>query len=228
MSVQRLAAICLTVAETLNPDLVFLTGDFTTPEADHAPTALHDALLPLQRLPGRVIACLGNHDKESPAIQSAIIQQLESLGVQVLIDGDVTVDVPQVGPVHVLGTDFLWRQQREALHALCDRFPVPPEAQYTILLLHDPACFRHVPPDRGCLALSGHTHGGQVGLLSCGLRGTIVGCTGHPDHGVFQQGRNTLYVHRGQGFRSLSCNFVLRVGVPNELSLLQLTTDPAA
>ncbi len=69
-----------------------------------------------------------------------------------------------------------------------------------LLLLHDPGGFRFVPEDDGSLVLSGHTHGGQIGLLSLGLPLTTVGFV-LPDHGLWAHGCNKLYVHRGQGCR---------------------------
>eukprot|EP00668_Euglena_longa_P012014 GGOE01014438.1.p1 GENE.GGOE01014438.1~~GGOE01014438.1.p1 ORF type:complete len:473 (+),score=106.24 GGOE01014438.1:42-1460(+) len=223
MTVERLNSICHTIVDDLQPDLVLLTGDYHTPGADHCPDALRTALQPLAALAGRTFACLGNHDKETAALQALVIRQLEAVQIPVLVDAATQVDVPEVGRIHIVGADYygLWRNARQAaVEALCARFPVPPDAKHSILLLHDPSGFCFVPPDRGCLVLSGHTHGGHIGFLSCGSHATLVGRTRVPDHGVWRHGSNTLYVNRGQGFRSLICSFVLRVGVPNELSLL--------
>jgi predicted MPP superfamily phosphohydrolase len=66
--------------------------------------------------------------------------------------------------------------------------------------------------------LSGHTHGGQVGLVSFGLDWTVLQRSRWPDHGLFARGRSRLYVHRGTGFYG----FPLRVGVPGEHSVLEL------
>ncbi len=67
--------------------------------------------------------------------------------------------------------------------------------------------------------LSGHTHGGQVGLVSVGLQGTILRLFAKiPDHGFWGRGPDRLYVHRGTGHYG----FPLRVGVPAEESLLRV------
>jgi hypothetical protein len=66
MSVERLASICQRAVDK-SPDLVLLTGDFLTMESQADPKLLQSALAPLQQLPGRVFACLGNHDHEAPA-----------------------------------------------------------------------------------------------------------------------------------------------------------------
>ena len=65
-----------------------------------------------------------------------------------------------------------------------------------ILLLHDPGAFRHLPNGAAALTLSGHTHGGQLGLVSFGLSWTIIGAFGVPDHGYWGKGENRLYVNR--------------------------------
>jgi predicted MPP superfamily phosphohydrolase len=88
-------------------------------------------------------------------------------------------------------------------------------------MLHDPSAFHHVPPDEVDLTFSGHTHGGQVGLLSFGLDWTVLRGSRWPDHGLFARGSSRLYVHRGTGFYG----FPLRVGVPAELSILELVVD---
>ena len=92
------------------------------------------------------------------------------------------------------------------------------EDHLRLLLLHDPQCFAYVPPGDADLTLSGHTHGGQVGLVSLGLDWTVLSATRWPDHGLFARGPNRLYVHRGTGFYG----FPLRIGVPGEASLLEV------
>jgi len=65
--------------------------------------------------------------------------------------------------------------------------------------------------------LSGHTHGGQVGLVSLGLPWTMMRVfMNAPDHGFWARGSDRLYVHRGTGHYG----FPLRLGVPAEESVL--------
>ena len=98
------------------------------------------------------------------------------------------------------------------------RFPRP-EGMLRLVLLHDPAAFGRMPLGEGDLVLAGHTHGGQVGLVSFGLPWTFVsGLTKIPDHGLWARGADRLYVHRGTGHYG----FPLRIGVPAEQSLLRI------
>jgi len=195
------------------PDLVLLTGDFLTMEGVGSRGALAEALAPLRDHPGRCFAIFGNHDHESP---HEVASALHATGVRLLVDDEARVDTP-VGPVQIVGADYVGRGVDEHLRALLARFPRRPD-HLRLLLLHDPRGFRHVAPGDVDLTLSGHTHGGQVGLVSFGIDWTVLKRTRWPDHGLFGHGPNRLYVHRGTGFYG----FPLRVGVPGEASVLEV------
>jgi predicted MPP superfamily phosphohydrolase len=198
------------------PDLVLLTGDFLTMEGGGTPGALARALAPLRPFTGRSFAVFGNHDHEAPGEVRAA---LAATGVRLLDDEAALVDTP-VGAVQILGADHVFRGSRERLAALFERHPRH-DGALRLLLLHDPGRFRHVPPGEIDLAFSGHTHGGQLGLVSLGLEWTVLARSRWPDHGLFAHGTSRLYVHRGTGHYG----FPLRVGVPGEASLLELVVD---
>ena len=101
---------------------------------------------------------------------------------------------------------------------MIDSFIPRRTAALRLLLLHDPLGFVHVPEGAADLVLSGHTHGGQLGLVFLGLDWTVLSRTRWPDHGLFAHGTNRLYVHRGTGFYG----FPLRIGVPGEASVLEI------
>lgn len=195
------------------PDLVLLTGDFLTMEGQGSPGALARALSPLRAASERCFAVFGNHDHEAPAeVRSA----LDHCGATLLVD-EARLARTRCGPVQIVGADFVRRDRREHLTRLLARHPREPGA-LRLLLLHDPSGFQHVPDGEVDLTLSGHTHGGQIGLLSLGLDWTVLRRSGWPDHGLFARGASHLYVHRGTGFYG----FPLRVGVPGELSVMHL------
>lgn len=201
-------------AVAAEPDLVLLTGDFLTMESHGARESLARALSPLAALPGRVFACLGNHDHEAP---ETVAGALSDIGATLLVDDVRMVETP-AGPVQILGVDFHFRDRAERTKAVFHRYPRVPGA-LRLALLHDPGAFRHVPDGEADLVLAGHTHGGQLGLLFLGLPHTFVSAfTQIPDHGLWALGKNRLYVHRGTGHYG----FPLRVGVPSEESLLRI------
>lgn len=213
MPVARLRQICER-AVARNPDLICLTGDFLTIESNHARDALTEALAPLAAARGKVFACLGNHDHEAP---THVRNALAASHVRLLVDEATEVDTP-IGRVQILGFDFHFRERDKFMSEVCARHPKP-EGALRLVLLHDPGAFRKLPDGEGDLVLSGHTHGGQVGLVSFGLPWTMVsGLTKIPDHGLWARGKDRLYVHRGTGHYG----FPLRVGVPAEQSLLRV------
>jgi len=137
--------------------------------------------------------------------------------VKLLVDDSTVVSTP-AGKVQLLGFDFVWRGRQEHLARVTAENPRLPGVM-RLLLLHDPGAFRHLPEGEGDLVLSGHTHGGQVGLLSLGLPWTAMRAfVSMPDHGLWARGVDRLYVHRGTGHYG----FPLRLGVPAEESLLNV------
>jgi len=214
MSVKRLRAIAARAVEA-QPDLVFLTGDFLTMESQSDPDLLLEALGPLQALRGRVFACFGNHDHEAPAI---VERALRENGVQLLVDASTEIQT-HAGLVQVVGMNFVWRDRQGHLATVSAAHPRK-EAALRIVLLHDPGAFRHLPEGTGDLVLSGHTHGGQVGLVSLGLPFTMLRLFGIriPDHGFWARGTDRMYVHKGTGHYG----FPLRLGVPAEESLIRI------
>src|SRR5262249_46668719 len=165
-------------------------------------------------LPGKVFACHGNHDHEAPAL---VKEALRRVGARLLVD-DATLVETAAGPVQIVGMDYHFRQRKERMANVCAAHPRVPGA-LRLVLLHAPGAFRDLPEGEGDLVLSGHTHGGQVGLVSLGLHATMLRLfVDMPDHGLWARGPDRLYVHRGTGHYG----FPLRLGVPAEESLLRV------
>jgi len=201
------------------PDLVLHTGDFLTHRSGNFDTPLYEALARI-KAPHRQWACLGNHDFDAP---ERLVRRLSGTGVTTLRNTLVTLMV-EGHPLEVGGIDFLFGQfwvdgERYAQIARSwgPRGPVP-----RLLLNHDPRAFAVLP--RGCadLVLSGHTHGGQVGVqLGRDRAITVVGLLGIPDQGIFRRGDMCLFVTRCVGFYG----YPMRLGIPPEISLLTLKAE---
>jgi predicted MPP superfamily phosphohydrolase len=197
-----------------DPDLVMLTGDFLTMESMGSPGCLEQSLAPLAPIADRCAAIFGNHDHEAP---DHVRDAMQAVGIRLLIDDEACFETP-IGSVQVVGADYVNKDRREHLDGLLRRFPRRHE-HLRLLLLHDPVAFHAVPEDEVDLVLSGHTHGGQIGLVSLGIDWTVLSGTRWPDQGLFARGASRLYVHRGTGFYG----FPLRVGVPAEFSILEIS-----
>lgn len=86
-----------------------------------------------------------------------------------------------------------------------------------VLLLHDPRAFATLPPGCADLVLSGHTHGGQVGVqLGRDHALTVVGLCGVPDQGVFRREDMMLFITRCVGVYG----YPMRLGIPPEIAVL--------
>lgn len=143
---------CRTLRQ-LQPDLLLLGGDFVSLNAHY----IEDVAEALAHIPapfGRY-AVVGNHDLW--AGDSPIIQRLTQAGIQVLINQNKQLPLP---------FNHLW------ICGLDDPTSGQPDAQAMfegavgtrLVVMHSPEGLPHIAPYRFALAVSGHTHGGQICL----------------------------------------------------------------
>jgi predicted MPP superfamily phosphohydrolase len=199
------------------PDLVAHTGDFLTHRSGDFDLPLYDALATVRARYGQW-ACLGNHDYDD---SSRLVRLLGGAGVVVLQDRLARIDVAGQ-PLEIAGADFVFArsQQRESYARLVASWP-PRSGTPRILLNHDPRAFFDLPDGAADLVLSGHTHGGHVGVqLGRDSALTLVGMVGIPDQGVFARNGMRLFVTRCVGFYG----YPIRLGIPPEVALLVLRT----
>ncbi len=94
------------------------------------------------------------------------------------------------------------------------------EKKFTILMSHDPSHWdAEVIKDTNIdLTLSGHTHGMQFGINLGKLKWSPVKYKYPRWAGLYQEGKQYLYVNRGFGY----IGFPGRVGMPPEITVLEL------
>jgi uncharacterized protein len=196
------------------PDLVLLLGDYIDPEVPFgsrvAPGAVAERLAAL-RAPLGVVAVLGNHDwlNDGPGVRAALREN----GIPVLEN-----DALRAGDLWIAGVEDTRFRAPDVERALRD----VPDGAPVILLSHDPDQFPHVP-DRVALTVSGHLHGGQVGvpLIRRPFIPSRFGeryARGH----VVEDGRH-LYVTAGFG----TTGWPVRLLAPPEVVILRLTAGAA-
>jgi predicted MPP superfamily phosphohydrolase len=219
MNRQRL----MQVADLTNgcrPDLVLHTGDFLTHRGGDFDAPLYAALGRVQAPHGQW-ACFGNHDFDNP---QRLERRLRDCGVVVLRNRIAALSIHGV-PLEIAGTDFVFgRSERAAAYARVIDGWGSRSAAPRLLLNHDPTAFHALPAGCADLVLSGHTHGGHIGVqLSSAQAITVVGLAGFPDQGLFTHGDMRLYVTRCVGFYG----YPMRIGIPPEIALLVLRSPQA-
>lgn len=193
----------------LGADLVVATGDFVT-----SGTGFFDDVadvLGAMRAKDGVLAVTGNHDQwQRPLLATT----LESRGVRVLRNEWTRVERPGAALV-VAGLDDFFTSHDDLDRTLADR----PAGEPLILLSHYPSFFERAAARGVDLVLSGHTHGGQIGLWPLSRWLNVSALAHQHGPGLHRLGRAQLYVNAGLG----TTGPPLRLGFPAEIALIELT-----
>lgn len=152
---ERLTIEALRTVTAWKPDLVLLGGDYFD-QGIFRDTNAFDGLSRLER----VYAVLGNHDyRQSERAAMHIAGFLQARRVAVL--RNEVVDVPLRGStVQIIGVDDPYTGR----DTLPDPRPEAGECGLRIVLAHAPLVSDRLPVGFAHLALSGHTHAGQIRL----------------------------------------------------------------
>jgi uncharacterized protein len=195
------------VANSLQPDIVALTGDYISHEREY----IEPCAEILGRLRARrgVYAVLGNHDN--------------------WVDAELITDLFQLAGIRVLnnegmrfedgGASFWLAGVNDTMVGLED-LPLAlagsREDELKLLLAHNPVILRRAARSGVDLVLSGHTHGGQVTWRS--ERSASGRARRRILRGLGRRGETQIYVTRGLGTVVLP----VRYGCLPEVSLLTL------
>jgi predicted MPP superfamily phosphohydrolase len=206
----RRATAARWVARTnaLQPNLVVVTGDLVTTGTEFY-SDVAEALSGLNAEDG-VICILGNHDQWDDARCRAL---LSAQGLTVLSNGWRAIS-KSTGTLVIAGLDDPYTGKANLEATLRGR----PEGAPTILLSHYPEWFDAAVEYELPLVLSGHTHGGQLGVPFLADRLNLATLTGQRSRGLFRKGASLLYVHAGLG----TTGPPIRLGVPPEIALFTL------
>ncbi len=177
-------------ANSLQPDLMVLTGDYVTRQAE----PIFELVPFLASLDARygVFTIIGNHDiwTDVEVVQSALAEA----GLSILRNEGVAISVARTS-LYLAGVDDGW-SGRPDLEAALTKMPAETT---TILLAHEPDLADQFARDgRVSVQLSGHSHGGQVRLP--GIGAVILPYLGRKyDLGLYQVNGMWLYTNRGIG-----------------------------
>lgn len=196
-------------ATSLQPDIIALTGDYISKERAYAAPCAE--ILGKLRARHGVYAVLGNHDHWTDA--ALITDLFRAEGITVLINQGMRFE-KNGAAFWLAGVD----DTMVGLEDLPLAMAGSSEDEMKLLLAHNPIILRRAARAGVDLVLSGHTHGGQVSLMS------DRNAAGRPRRrvlkGLASEGETQIYVTRGLGTVVLPVRF----GCPPEVSLLELRT----
>jgi uncharacterized protein len=187
----------LEILEKLDPDLIFLTGDYVSWKGDYEAALNFLSLLHAKR---GIWAVMGDYDYSSSrksclfCHEEGTVAPARRHAARFLRDARDLIRLPE-GELIIIGVDGdhgLPGEPKKTFRPSDDLLPA-------IVLSHSPLSFDSVSDDRNILVLAGDTHGGQVPLPS-GLfdalgyrKNALYG------QGLFQKGQKQMFVSRGIG-----------------------------
>ena len=154
-------------------------------------------------------AILGNHDYEK---QEQVERVLSSAGVTLLHNQAVDFETPHQGKIRIVGLGD-WNEGDEAPQ-LCMK-PAGEEPTAVLLLSHDPESRWLLRQYDWDLMLSGHTHGGQLGIP---FTDRYVSFRSSMPAGLYTfEGERRVYVSRGVG-----SIWNMRFFCPPEINIIEI------
>ncbi len=217
-----------------NADIILFTGDLVNDRA----VEMHDYMDVFNKLkaPMGVYSTLGNHDYgdyyygthatgEKAIEKEKNLQSLKQvhadLGWRLLLDENVRLEkngeyISLIGVQNISG-----RKNFQTYGSLPKAYAGAENAPFKILMSHDPSHWDvEVLPKFPAidLALAGHTHGMQFGVELPGFKWSPVQYVYKEWAGLYEQGKQKLYVNRGYGF----IGYPGRVGIMPEITVIEL------
>jgi predicted MPP superfamily phosphohydrolase len=192
------------------PDLAVVTGDMVTSGTDFYEDVA-DVVGALRAKDG-VFASMGNHDYFG-AEGEPLVSMLRARGVGVLRNEGVVIERGGA-KLWLAAIDDTWTRRDDIERAMRDR----PAGATTVLLAHDPNRFDAAADAGANVVLSGHTHGGQIGVPFIYRVANLATFAYRYNVGLYRKGQSVLYVHPGLG----TTGPPMRLGVPPEVAILTL------
>ena len=201
-------------------DYVFFTGDLVNNKADEM-NGWESLFSSIKAKKGK-FSILGNHDygdyvkweqsEEKEQNLANLIRMHRTIGFQPLLNDAVQLEEG----CWLLGVENWGKAPFRQSGKLSETLAKVPPTAFKLLLSHDPSHFdAQVVSTDIDLTMSGHTHGMQFGLERFGIKFSPVSFKYRKWAGLYQVGKQYLYVNRGFGF----IGFPGRVGIYPEITL---------
>lgn len=198
------------LSNSLNPDLAVVTGDLVTSgTAFYADVA--DAIAALRAKDG-VFVSMGNHDQ---AHNDELSRLVADRGATVLRN-DARVIRRGSAELVVAGLDG--RIKGSDVARVVKKLVSAASGAPLVLLSHYPWTFNAAARAGADLVLTGHTHGGQLGVPFLSKYYNLARMTGQLSRGLYFLGKTAMYVNAGLG----TTGPPMRLAVPPEIALIAL------
>lgn len=204
-------------AEEQKPDIILLTGDI----ADDL-RILPDALSMIAQLSPRLgcYACLGNHEYYRGI--NKVYRAYDAGPIPLLVDAGTAIDIDGI-PLYIAGADdprWMRRDNSRFIdESISKSIALAPDNAFKILMSHRPTAFDFAAEKGMQLTLSGHTHGGQLGIGGRSLFEYLPALGGLRYQWGHYQKANGSQLYTTSGFGHW---FPFRLGCPPETPLIEL------
>ncbi|MBW7891893.1 MAG: metallophosphoesterase [Chitinophagaceae bacterium] len=212
-----------------NADIILFTGDLVNDEAVEMKS--YRQIFGRLQAPMGVFSILGNHDygdykhwanPEEKKQNLERLKQLQSeMGWRLLMNEHVVLE-KEGQQIALLGIENWGAKANFPKYGKLDEaFAGTEKYPFKILMSHDPSHWdAQIRPEYGDidLTLSGHTHGFQFGVEIPGFKWSPVQYVYKQWAGLYEEGRQKLYVNRGFGF----LGYPGRVGILPEITVIEL------
>lgn len=219
----------INMAIAQQPDVVFFTGDLVNNIAEEV--GEYKKMFARLKAPMGVYSVLGNHDYgdyvEWPTLSAKRDNLDRLIGIHKEMGWDILMNEHRIlkkGNDHiaVIGIENWGAKGRFPKYGkMKEAVKEMPEVPVKLLLSHDPSHWdAQVIPEYNDVDVmfAGHTHGMQFGVEIAGIKWSPVKYMYEQWGGLYQKGKQFLYVNRGFGY----IGFPGRVGMPPEITVVEL------
>lgn len=215
---------------SVNPDVIFFTGDLVNNRADEA-MRFSEELSQLKAKHG-VWSVLGNHDygdyykwnsSDEKAKNLQSLKDFEGVCGWKMLNNSHAVITNEIDSIVLIGVENWGDYPFPKYGKLDDAYTNLNDDVYKILMSHNPVHWRGevLKKSNIDLMLAGHTHAMQVVLSLFGWEWSPAKLRYEEWGGLYEQDSQKLYVNRGVGFVGMP----MRIGVNPEITLITLKSS---
>ncbi len=213
----------LELLKKAQPNIIVITGDMIDSRHTKIDVAVDFAKNAVKIAPCYYVC--GNHEARMPDEYAVLLKKLKKAGVHTMQNEVITIK-KNSDSIALIGAEDPYVTRRETeepnseiLLKTLKELLKQNHSDFTVLLCHRPEHIKVYAENNIDLALTGHTHGGQIKLpFIGGLFAPNQGFLPKYDSGFFKEKDTTLFISRGVG----NSQFPVRFLNPPEIPVIEL------